>query len=84
MLTLGYGPDGGSAVLGCVMNLGKQRDRICGNFKPTTLRIDPGWRNSGGTVGVMLLILEVDETMREGGWLPITRRQNLVWLRGRK
>ena len=36
------------------------------------------------TAGVMLLILEVDETMREGGWLPITRRQNLVWLRGRK
>ena len=25
------------------------------------------------TFGVMLLILEVDETMREGGWLPITR-----------
>ena len=36
------------------------------------------------TVGVMLLIMEVDETMREGGWLPITRRQNLVWLCGRK
>ena len=35
-------------------------------------------------VGVMLLILEVDETMREGGWLPITRRQNLVWLHGKK
>ena len=28
------------------------------------------------TAGVMLLVLEVDETMREGGWLPITRQQN--------
>ena len=67
MLTLGYGPDGGSVVLGCVMNLGKQRDRICGNFKPTTPRIDPSWRNSVGTFGVMLQILEVDETMQQWG-----------------
>ena len=68
VLTLGVWSETRTASVGVRLNLETLHIEFVATINlQLTLRINPSWRNSVGTFGVMLLILEVDVAMRQRG-----------------